>query len=193
MQMADRPHGRTGVSGVPQQKADGAASADPDPTSQLAEGVERLMHLFLRTRQQMLDRARNDVDWSAQLLINSVVAHGPMRIKELAEQAQSDPSTVSRHVTQLVRDGFLERHADADDGRATVLTATDKARRSVADRKKLRNDHYEQMLRDWQESDRTQLAVLLGRFIDDFHTYKASRADSDWTKVRTGGREETTS
>ncbi|WP_329455636.1 MarR family winged helix-turn-helix transcriptional regulator [Streptomyces sp. NBC_01497] len=185
------------MSGVPPQQGSEsmcAPSGEPafaDPTSQLAEGMERLMHLFLKARQHMLDKARRDVDWSTFLLMSAVVTQGPLRVKELAEQVQSDPSTVSRHVAQLVRDGFLERHADAVDGRASLLTATAKAREAVDERKQRRNLHYEQMLLAWEDGERGQLAALVSRFTDDFLAYKTTLADTDWT-VRPATRKETT-
>ncbi|MEW2544943.1 MarR family transcriptional regulator [Streptomyces sp. NPDC047002] len=186
------------MSGVPPQQRQEPAyatpddSTRPDPTARLAEGMERLMHLFLKARQHMLDKARNDVDWSTFLLMGAVVAQGPLRVKELAELVQSDPSTVSRHVAQLVRDGFLERHADAVDGRASLLTATAKARDAVDERKQRRNRHYEQMLHSWDDAERGRLATLLDRFADDFQTYKTSLADSDWAPARPATRKETT-
>ncbi|WP_167343835.1 MarR family winged helix-turn-helix transcriptional regulator [Streptomyces mutabilis] len=115
----------------------------------------------------MIARARHDVDWAALLLVAEVVARGPVRVTELAKGVQADPSTVSRRVSQLVRDGFLERHADAIDGRASVLTATDRGRATVDARKEERSRHYEQMLSDWDVGDMEQLATLLERLLDD--------------------------
>jgi DNA-binding MarR family transcriptional regulator len=186
------------MSGVPPQQGPETMCAPPgehmsaDNISQLAEGMERLMHLFLKARQQMLDKARTDVDWSTFLLMSAVVTQGPLRVKELAEQVHSDPSTVSRHVAQLVRDGFLERRADAVDGRASLLTATEKAREAVNERKQRRDLHYEQMLHAWEDSERGQLAALVSRFADDFLTYKTTFAGTDWTHVRPATRKETT-
>ncbi|MFF2520675.1 MarR family winged helix-turn-helix transcriptional regulator [Streptomyces liangshanensis] len=156
------------------------ASGSDETVRQLAEGVDRLMRMFIRTRAQLLDRARDDVDWSVQIVMGVLVKNGPMRVKRLAELVHSDPSTVSRHVAQLVRDGFLERRADADDGRAFLLVATDKARRAVADRTRSRDVHFEKMLHAWNDHDRERLAALLVRFIDDFETYKNVLADKDW-------------
>jgi DNA-binding MarR family transcriptional regulator len=168
-------------------------SGGREPIRQLAEGVDRLMRMFIRTRAQLLDRARDDIDWSVQILMGVLVKHGPMRIKKLAELVESDPSTVSRHVAQLVRDGFLERRADADDGRACQLVATDKARRAVADRTRSRDVHFEEMLHDWDDHDRERLAGLLARFIDDFETYKTALAGKDWKSFSpAASREETT-
>jgi DNA-binding MarR family transcriptional regulator len=178
----DPPQGVTDASGEP---------AHPSGVAQLAEVVEQLMHQFLKTRQQMLVRARQDVDWSTQLLLSGVVAHGPMRVKELAGLVQSDPSTVSRQVAQLVRDGFLERRADAVDGRASLLTPTDKARKAVDERKEHRNEQFERMLLGWDDGDRERLAALLGRFLDDFLTYKNALAGRGRNQARTALRKET--
>ncbi|MCF3963685.1 MarR family winged helix-turn-helix transcriptional regulator [Streptomyces fuscigenes] len=186
------------MSGVPPQQGPEPARAPAgecafgEPITQLAEAMERLMHLFLKTRQHMIDKARNDVDWSTFLLMTAVVTQGPLRVKELAEQVQSDPSTVSRHVAQLVRDGFLERHADAVDGRASLLTATDKAREAVDARKQRRNLHYEHMLHTWEDSERGQLTALVARFADDFLAYKTKLADNDGGPFRPAARKETT-
>src|SRR3954453_9400041 len=119
-----------------------AAAPQTDRISQLADNSARLMHLFARARAQLLAKARQDVDWAAQLLISTLVGQGPMRAKELAEQVQLDPSTVSRQVAQLVRDGFVERLADAHDGRASLLRPTAKAQRAVIERKQIRDEHF---------------------------------------------------
>ncbi|MFF2996448.1 MarR family winged helix-turn-helix transcriptional regulator [Streptomyces sp. NPDC057950] len=155
-----------------------------EPIRQLAEGVDRLMRMFIRTRAQLLDRARDDVDWSVQILMGVLVKNGPMRVKQLAELVESDPSTVSRHAAQLVRDGFLERRSDPADGRACQLVATDRARRAVADRTRSRDTHFEEMLHGWDSHDRERLAALLVRFIDDFETYKTALAAKDWKGFR---------
>ncbi|MEU1533910.1 MarR family winged helix-turn-helix transcriptional regulator [Streptomyces fagopyri] len=196
MQLVEDVTRGTGV-GNPPPEGDHSTSAGetegPEPIRKLAEGVDRLMRMFIRTRAQMLDRARDDIDWSVQVLMSALVKHGPLRVKELAELVQSDPSTVSRHVSQLVRDGFLERRADADDGRAWQLVATDKARRSVADRARLRDAHFEEMLQGWDDHDREMLSALLVRFIDDFETYKTTLAAKDWKGFRPPvSQEETT-
>jgi DNA-binding MarR family transcriptional regulator len=157
-----------------------SATTDSQTLGQLADNSERLMQLFIRARAQLLDRARQDVDWADQLLISTLVRQGPMRAKDLAEQLQSDPSTVSRQVAQLVREGFLERLADAHDGRASLLRPTAKARRVVADRKQVRNAHFRRMLRHWDPADRERFAALLGRFVEDFEAYRQQLADNGW-------------
>jgi len=50
---------------------------------------------------------------------------GPLRVTDLAEVKQADPSTVSRQVAQLVKAGLARREADPVDGRASRLAITD--------------------------------------------------------------------
>src|SRR2546430_9177235 len=63
-------------------------------------------------------------DRSAIILLKTLAALGPSRSSALAAAVHSDPSTVSRQVAALVRDGLVERRADQDDGRASLLAAT---------------------------------------------------------------------
>ena len=63
-------------------------------------------------------------DRSAIILLKTLVLNGPTRSSALAAAVHSDPSTVSRQVAALVRDGLLERQADQEDGRASLIAAT---------------------------------------------------------------------
>ncbi len=92
----------------------------------VADSCSKLMRGFGRVKSQLLALARGDVDWSAQLLITRLAADGPVRLSELAEKMQADPSTISRQVATLVKDGYVERRADPVDGRASLLVVTDR-------------------------------------------------------------------
>ena len=107
--------------------ADGGDALPPpiDAAAAVADSCIRLMRGFARVKTQLLALARDDVDWSARLLITWLAAEGPMRSSELADKVQSDPSTVSRQVASLVKDGYVERRADPVDGRASLLAASD--------------------------------------------------------------------
>jgi DNA-binding MarR family transcriptional regulator len=56
---------------------------------------------------------------------------GDQRVADLADNLGVNSSTVTRLVTRLVRKRFVERLADPDDGRATVLALTAKGREIV--------------------------------------------------------------
>jgi DNA-binding MarR family transcriptional regulator len=146
----------------------GAVPISPTPeVVSVADNVVRLTRAFNRIKAQFLSAARDDVDWSAHMLIAALAGHGPMRAGALAEAVHSDPSTVSRQVAPLVKDGFLERHADQQDGRVSVLAATAKGMRVYAAHQQVRYEQYERILADWSAEDCDRFASLLRRFTDD--------------------------
>ncbi len=136
--------------------------------AEVADSVIDLMRSFSRTRARMLAAAAHDVEWSARILLRCVANDGPMRASAVAECLQSDPSTVSRQVASLVKDGLLERRADPVDGRASLLVTTDKAGEVLAEHDKIRLQHFAQMLEDWNERDLRRFAALLAQFTRDF-------------------------
>jgi DNA-binding MarR family transcriptional regulator len=75
---------------------------------------------------------------------------------------------VSRQVAALVKDGLLERRADPEDGRASLLVLTEKADAVLRDHDEIRNQHFAQMLAEWNERDLRRFANLLRRFRHDF-------------------------
>ena len=99
----------------------------------VADSCGSSMRGFARVKAQLLALARDDVDWSAHLLITQLAAEGPIRSSELAELMQADPSTVSRQVATLVKDGYVERRADPVDGRASLLVVTERGEQLYAE------------------------------------------------------------
>ena len=71
------------------------------------------------------------VEWAAYGLLFQLVNDGPRRSSALAETACVDPSTVSRQVAQLVKAGLVERQSDPEDGRASLLVATEQRPRRL--------------------------------------------------------------
>jgi DNA-binding MarR family transcriptional regulator len=145
----------------------------------IADEFMALMRSFARMRQQFLAAAAHDVEWSAHMALRCLANEGPMRSGALAERLESDPSTVSRQIAVLVRDGLVERRADPVDGRASLLVLTDKANAVLADHDELRRRHFGRMLEDWDADDLDAFARLLGRFTDDFNKVK-----NDWIPAR---------
>ncbi|MEX5637308.1 MarR family winged helix-turn-helix transcriptional regulator [Parafrankia sp. FMc2] len=149
--------------------------------AQLADDLARLLRGLARARSQYLARARDDVEWAAQILISHLAANGPKRLGALAASVQSDPSTVSRQVSALVRAGYVERRADPDDGRAVVLDVTEAGREVYRDHIEIRNRRYEDMLAGWSSEDLVTFATLLRRFGDEMEVHQptwVSRPDT---------------
>jgi DNA-binding MarR family transcriptional regulator len=100
--------------------------------------------------------------------------------KQLAVRAGLDPSTVSRAVAALVSHGLVERRADPDDGRASVLVTTDRGRSALADSR----DRYDALMRralaDWTPEEVDALTTAIGRLTTDVEgalgsTWEAAR------------------
>ncbi len=128
----------------------------------------RLVRLMERKQAQYQADHPDAVERATYFLLVHLVKGGPQRASALAEAVHSDPSTISRQVAQLVRLGFVERTADPEDGRATLLAATDEGRRVFEENRRVRNERIAEMLADWSVADRRNLAELLGRFSTAF-------------------------
>ncbi|QQQ73518.1 winged helix-turn-helix transcriptional regulator [Saccharothrix sp. 6-C] len=87
--------------------------------------------------------------------------------KELAVHAGLDPSTVSRAVAALVANGLVERRADPDDGRASILVVTERGHGELA----VARDWYDRLLSralaDWSPEEVEALTKSLGRLTID--------------------------
>src|SRR4051795_4840148 len=92
-------------------------------TSRLAEQLMRFVRLGARAKG-MLNNGDLGAEFSALMLLFPLRSLGPMRVTDLAEIKQADPSTISRQVAQLVKAGLARREADPVDGRASRLAVT---------------------------------------------------------------------
>src|SRR3954469_2074635 len=73
---------------------------------------------------QFRDRDRiccHDISVTQCYALETLVEHGPLRLNALADRLFLDKSTTSRVVGTLVKKGYVEQGADAQDGRAIAL------------------------------------------------------------------------
>lgn len=142
-----------------------------DPELDLAGELNQHLLVLTRTMHtiKLAAAARRDegVSWSTYVLLFHLIAGGPMRTKALAESVGVDPSTVSRQVDELVRMGHVERRADADDGRAIVLAATEKGRETHRRMREQRDRLTARVVAGWDRSDTERLTELMGRLAGD--------------------------
>ncbi|HEY3632383.1 MAG TPA: MarR family transcriptional regulator [Jatrophihabitantaceae bacterium] len=147
--------------------------------AELATVFSDLVRSSIRTRRLFLAKARYNLEWSSQLLISCVVNEGPVRASVVSEIMEADPSTVSRQVAQLVRDGYLERRADPDDGRASLLVPTERGLQLHREHLRVRNAHFARMLGEWDEGDLRRFSELLRRFTADYEKHRKTWFDED--------------
>ncbi|GAA1392383.1 MarR family winged helix-turn-helix transcriptional regulator [Pseudonocardia kongjuensis] len=158
------------------------ASRDPvttpetgDPDLALADTVVRQLFLLTRQVKRSAERHRPEmiVDMAGYHLLAHLRFGGPQRAVEVAATLHSDPSTISRQVTALVKAGLVERRADPGDGRASLLAATDEGFRVIETERRRRARVIAEVLAGWDAPDREALTGLLGRFLDDYQTFEA--------------------
>src|SRR5215475_6352464 len=154
-----------------------ARSPSADDIDELATTFSGLMRAFKRAHQQFVLKAEHEVEWTSQVLLSCVVNEGPLRASALAGLVDSDPSTVSRQVAQLIRDGYVERRADQADGRASLLVATEKGTAAHREHRRMRNERYRRMLTEWSERDVRKFTALVRRFTADFEAHRKSWFD----------------
>ena len=152
----------------------------PGTVASLSEQVLRLHRAFNTMRQQLTANNASSgegVEWAAYGLLFQLVNDGPRRSSALAEIACVDPSTVSRQVAQLVKAGLVERQSDPEDGRASLLVATERGRQAYAAKQEHRQRMFAHVLEGWPADDVDALTALLARFNDSFVEQRASLTD----------------
>jgi DNA-binding MarR family transcriptional regulator len=149
----------------------GTVDADTE-LDRLSGELVKLNKLLARAQVRFSAGSPDGVERAAFLLLVELCTSGPQRLSTLAEAVHSEVSTVSRQVNQLVKLGLVARQPDPDDGRASLLAATDAGRETFEARRRLRNQNMAAVLAGWSVSDRHALCELLGRFnrdYEDFH------------------------
>jgi DNA-binding MarR family transcriptional regulator len=87
-------------------------------------------------------------------------------MSDLAGKLRIDPSSATRAVQRLVKDGLAERYTSADDGRVVMVRITDAGRAAQRDASARRALVMQRILSAFPPEDRAHLADLLDRFVD---------------------------
>jgi DNA-binding MarR family transcriptional regulator len=157
-------------------KAATAAEVDAELTEQeIAFGLRISAAIFGLGKQQATIATKisklGGADRSALVLLKNLVALGPSRSSVLAAAVHSDPSTVSRQIATLVREGWVERRADQEDGRASLLAATPKGIALLEDFRRRMAHSLARMVRHWPQDKLEQFVDLLDEFVTDHERY----------------------
>jgi len=112
----------------------------------------------------------------AFVLLMMVAEHGPTRLSTLADAVYSDLSTVSRQLAALEAAGWTERERDPDDRRAFLVRITEDGRHVLDCNLQARRGLMRELFADWSETDRLELARLLGQLNKSLDESQATRA-----------------
>jgi DNA-binding MarR family transcriptional regulator len=141
---------------VPEQDAQ-------DGTSRIANELVRFARLGARAKG-MLNAGDFGAESSALMLLFPLRFMGPMRVTDLAEVKQADPSTVSRQVAQLVKAGLARREADPADGRSSRLAITEAGLAACQHMHDARHAMLSKALDDWPSEQVATFAGLFEKF-----------------------------
>lgn len=142
----------------------------PDDVTPLADRIGNDLVRLQRVRERTIAHAKatDGIDPAVYACLFRLIHDGSMRSSALAETMYTDPSTVSRQVTQLVDRGLVQRRPDPTDGRASVLAVTDAGRAAASRIRTMRNERLGQVLSGWPVEDLEQFTRLLDRFVVDY-------------------------
>lgn len=139
-----------------------------DQAAEIADAIISLIRIYANLKARLASTA--DPEIAALFLLVRLVKDGPMRAKELAELTCADPSTVSRQVATLVKTGLIERQADPEDGRASILVPTALGQTRVHEHFVNRGQMIEPMIAGWPDTDRSDFLRLLRSYTDQLES-----------------------
>ncbi|QWF24608.1 MarR family transcriptional regulator [Nocardioides sp. LMS-CY] len=120
-----------------------------------------------RIRRLLRERARTvheELQSSTYLLLSWLDTRGPLRASEISETFGIDKGAISRQVQHLIELGLVDRAPDPDDGRATLLSASETARTRLVAVKEASRLWLDQRLGDLPDEDLAEFVGLLGRY-----------------------------
>jgi DNA-binding MarR family transcriptional regulator len=148
----------------------------PGQAAEIADVIISLMRIYGNLKSRLANTP--DPEIAALFLLVQLVKNGPKRAKELAELTSADPSTVSRQVATLVKNGLIERKADPEDGRASILVPTAFGVSRVREHFVNRGQMIEPMIADWSTTDRSDFLRLLRRYTDQLESRREEVLDA---------------
>ena len=148
-------------------------TADPalaESAEELASAMIAVVHQYNGIKSRVTTGPEGD--HSPLFLLVKLAQHGPRRASDLAEEVCADPSTVSRHVASLVRAGLIERKADPDDGRASILVPTELGLVRVREHAQRRGATIQPVIADWSQQDRDELLRLIHKYTEGIEAHR---------------------
>ena len=103
------------------------------------------------------------IDRAGYWLLVRASERAPVRLSDLAECVELDLSTVSRQMRDLVASGLMVKVPDPHDGRASLLSLSDRGRAVLEAVSEARRDLLAEAMDDWTDEERGALAGGLSR------------------------------
>ena len=119
------------------------------------------------------------VDKAGYWLLVRISREEPLRLSVLAGSVELDLSTVSRQIRDLVAGGLVRKAPDPDDGRASLLSLSERGWAVLEAVSEARRQVLAEAIVGWSEEERTSLAQSLLRLEAGLHQAKDQRSRND--------------
>jgi len=162
---------------------DSAPRAEPAAPARVSAGLERSLSQVGRAilRLEVPRDALPDgttVSRTGYWVLVRVSEVGPARLSDVAATVELDLSTISRQIRDLVAAGLIARTPDPADGRAALLSLTERGRSVLEAVSESRRRVLALAIADWTDEERNALASGLLRLGVGLHdTRDAAGAD----------------
>lgn len=130
--------------------------------SLLGDEIVRFSRTMNLVRQHF-ENAEHELSLPLQVALRHIVEGSGVRACALKDVGNIDKSTASRQADQLVKLGLVTREPNPNDGRSTVLVATDAGRARIDTATQHRNAIVANIVSDWDDENIAALAMLLNR------------------------------
>ena len=148
----------------------GDTAVDPvaGPREEAVRGLEHeVATLIRRVRRVTAERAHavdERLQSSSYLMLSWLVDNGPVRASVMVESFHVDKAAVSRQLHHLVELGLVDRTPDPEDGRATLVSASDSAVRRLDAVTAERRRSFDDRLNGWDTDELDEFVSLLSRY-----------------------------
>ena len=143
---------------------------NPSPIDQAAVAAQLRAVTVGLIRRLRSTASPGDLTWSQEAALLRLETGGPQTISQLARAEGTRSQSMGAIVAILEAQGLVERTADSNDGRQSIVTVTDAGRRALDDARAVKQDWLAERLThelDQHEQDVVAQAVpLLQRIVD---------------------------
>ncbi len=145
---------------------------------ELAGALLDLMNRMNSPRQDdiLLSEAGVTIDRALFPLLVRIARRGSISIVELADQVDRDPSTISRQVGKLERQGFVARRPGEEDQRVREAVIAPQGQDLIVRITAARRRLLKHLLSEWSDEDRQNLPRLIQRLTDAMRNAEANLA-----------------
>ena len=130
-----------------------------------------------RLRRHVLQRGDRSIEAGQFRALDTVAAHGPCAVRELAVAMDLDPSSVTRAVSRLESAGLIEKRRADHDHREVLVELTGAGRDLHSYFVDRAYSIYEEIFAVFTADERILLAELLERMLKSTDTTLAAEAD----------------